>query len=122
MHAEMIWFKAVKADSVPQDSSVSIKYKNAQLAVYNFSHRKEWFASQNMCPHKMLMTLGRGMVGDHGGIPVITCPMHKKSFYLTTGRCDKDEHLQIHLYDVKIENGYVYIRVPEDDSTIPGIR
>lgn len=47
--------------------------------------RGEWFASQNMCPHRKAFVLSHGMIGDAAGTPKVACPMHKKTFSLQTG-------------------------------------
>lgn len=44
-----------------------------QLAVYNFASRGEWFATQNMCPHKRTIALSRGLIGDKSGTPSVAC-------------------------------------------------
>ena len=35
-----------------QRRRATIKYGKTQIAVFNFASRGEWYASQNMCPHK----------------------------------------------------------------------
>ena len=54
------WFFACYADDVPENGGVCVKYKNEQIALFNFSRRGEWFATQNLCPHKQQMVLSRG--------------------------------------------------------------
>lgn len=44
-----------------------------QLAVYNFASRGEWYATQNMCPHKRTIALSRGLIGDKSGRPSVAC-------------------------------------------------
>ena len=39
----------------------------SQIAVFNFASRGEWYASQNMCPHKKAFVLSRGILGDQKG-------------------------------------------------------
>jgi nitrite reductase (NADH) small subunit len=75
-----IWFKAGKISDFSTNRGGCIKYKNKQIAVFNFSRRNQWFACQNACPHKMEMVLSRGMLGSADDIPKIACPMHKKTF------------------------------------------
>ena len=110
-HSVNTWFKAAKASDFPENGGACVKYGNEQIAVFNFSRRNEWYACQNMCPHKMQMILSRGMVGSHENEPKVACPFHKKTFSLRTGDCLNAEEQSIKVYPVKVEDGYVYIQV-----------
>ncbi|MGB5417759.1 nitrite reductase small subunit NirD [Algibacter sp.] len=103
------WFKVGEVDDFPENSGACIKYKSKQIAVYNFTRTGKWYASQNLCPHKMEMVLSLGMIGDKEGIPKVACPMHKKNFSLEDGSNLGGDDLKIATYPVKIENGNVYI-------------
>ncbi len=105
------WFLACKAFDVPANGGVCVKYRNEQIALFNFTRRGEWYASQNRCPHRMQMALSRGMIGSQEGEPKITCPFHKKSFSLIDGHCLTDDDCSIKTFEVKVQDGYVYIGV-----------
>ncbi len=106
------WFPACRTADVPPNGGVCVLYKGAQIALFHFARRGEWFASQNQCPHKQQMALSRGMTGSDNGEPKIACPFHKKTFSLVDGRCLNDEHTcGITIYPVKVENNYVYIGI-----------
>ena len=90
-----------------------MKYKDLQIAVFNFSRRNEWYACQNMCPHKMQMALSRGMIGSSENEPKVACPFHKKTFSLKSGDCLNAEEDSITVYPVKIVDGFVYIGFTE---------
>ena len=107
------WFKAASIEEFPEDGGVCVKYKNKQIAVFNFQQRGEWYACQNACPHKMEMVMSRGMIGDANGIPKIACPMHKKTFSLQSGENLNGDLEAIATYPVKIENNFVYIGFSE---------
>ena len=104
-----VWFKAARVQDFPENGGACVKYKDLQMAVFNFSRRNEWYACQNMCPHKMQMVLSRGMIGSQQGEPKIACPFHKKTFSLKTGECLNAEECNITVYPIRIENGYVHI-------------
>ena len=102
---------------MPPDGGVCVKYGSAQIALYNFTHRNEWYASDNLCPHRQQMALSRGMLGSHENEPKIACPFHKKTFSLIDGRClNSEEGYNIKTYPVKIENDQVYIDVSAIDA------
>lgn len=110
------WFAACHATDVPENGGVCVKYKNDQIALFNFSRRDEWYATQNMCPHRMQMALSRGMIGSQNGEPKVACPFHKKTFSLKDGRClSGDDCGNLKTYEVKIEDGIVYIGIPEEE-------
>ncbi len=104
-----VWFKAARVQDFPENGGACVKYKDLQVAVFNFSRRNEWYACQNLCPHKMQMVLSRGMIGSQQGEPKVACPFHKKTFSLKTGECLNAEECNITVYPIRIENGYVHI-------------
>ncbi|MGI9531002.1 nitrite reductase small subunit NirD [Lutimonas sp.] len=107
------WFKVSAADEFPANGGLCVKYKDLQIAVFNFTSRNKWYACQNLCPHKMEMVLSRGMLGDDQDIPKIACPMHKKTFSLESGENLNGDLDAIATYPVKIENNFVYIGFSE---------
>lgn len=108
------WFPACKTQDVPANGGVCVKYNDEQIALFNFTRRGEWYASQNMCPHRMQMALSRGMIGSQEGEPKVACPFHKKSFSLIDGHCiNSDEGYTIKTYEVRIEDDMVYIGIPK---------
>ncbi|HUQ68827.1 MAG TPA: nitrite reductase small subunit NirD, partial [Planctomycetaceae bacterium] len=106
------WFKVGQVSDFPQDGAATIKYGRVQIAVYNFTSRGEWFATQNMCPHKNAFVLSRGIVGDQQGEPKVACPLHKKSYSLRTGACLTGESYQLETFPVRVEGDAVYLLVP----------
>ena len=110
--SEAKWFRACRVEDVPHNGGVCVKFNTEQIAVFYFAHRNEWYASQNKCPHKQQMAISRGMLGSQSGEPKVACPFHKKTFSLLDGRCLNSEDCGgINTYQVKIENGLVYIDV-----------
>lgn len=107
------WFRAAAATAFPENGGACVKYKDLQIAVFNFSRRNEWYACQNLCPHKMQMVLSRGIIGSIEGEPKVACPFHKKTFSLKTGECLNAEECQIQTYPVKVEDGFVYVGITE---------
>jgi nitrite reductase (NADH) small subunit len=106
------WFRAARADQFPENGGACVLVNNQQIAVFNFSRRGEWYACQNLCPHKMQMVLSRGIIGSVNEEPKVACPFHKKNFSLKTGACLNSDEASITTYPVKVEDGYIYISVP----------
>ncbi|MEK6477153.1 nitrite reductase small subunit NirD [Catalinimonas sp. 4WD22] len=107
------WFKAAPVSTFPTNGGACVQYKGRQIAVFNFTRRNEWYACQNLCPHKMQMILSRGMIGTHQEEPKVACPFHKKSFSLRTGECINGDECNIATYPVKIKDEHVYIGFQE---------
>jgi nitrite reductase (NADH) small subunit len=108
-----VWFKAAETSKFPKNGGACVKYKNKQIAVFNFTREGKWYACQNLCPHKMEMVLSRGMIGEDMGTPKVACPLHKNTFSLETGKNLNGSLDAIATYPVKIENGFVYIGFSE---------
>ena len=104
-----VWYKAARIEDIPENGGACVKYQDMQIAVFNFSRRNEWYACQNLCPHKMQMVLSRGMIGSLNGEPKVACPFHKKTFSLKTGECLNAEECTISVFPVRVEDGYVHI-------------
>jgi nitrite reductase (NADH) small subunit len=109
-----VWFKAAHVSSFPENAGACVKYNDKQIAVFNHTLKNEWFATQNLCPHKNEMALSRGLIGDKEGEAKVACPFHKKTYSLKTGKCFGDSLYKIDVYPVKIIDQYVYIGIPDE--------
>ena len=105
------WFAACATTDVPTNGGVCVKYEDTQIALFHFSRRGEWYATQNECPHRKQMALSRGMIGSQQDVPKIACPFHKKTFSLITGECLTGDECSIKTYPVKVEDGKVFIGI-----------
>lgn len=105
------WFTACRVEDVPENGGVCVKYGEEQIALFHFTRRNEWYATQNLCPHRQQMALSRGMIGSQDNEPKVACPFHKKTFSLRTGECLSGDECAIRTYPVRVEDGLVYIGV-----------
>lgn len=104
------WVLACYTEDIPENGGGCVKINNEQIAIFHFARRGEWFATQNMCPHRRQMVLSRGMIGSQSGEPKVACPFHKKTFSLETGECLSDDECgAIKTYAVKVEDGRVFV-------------
>lgn len=108
------WFKACREKDVPANGGVCAKVGTEQIAIFHFTRRGEWYATQNECPHRRQMALSRGIIGTHQDEPKVACPFHKKTFSLATGECLNGDECNIKTYPVKIEEGFVFIGLTEN--------
>ena len=110
------WVNVGSVADFPADGGAAVKYGRSQIAVFNFSSRGEWYATQNMCPHKQAFVLSRGIVGDAQGTPKVACPLHKKVFGLETGTCLSGESYELMTFPVKVDDDRVYLELPPEEQ------
>jgi len=104
------WVEVAKVENIPVNGGACIQYQDKQIALFYSESLDEWYACQNLCPHKKQMVLSRGLLGDHAGEPKVACPLHKNSFSLKSGKCLTNEDLdRLTIYPVKVENNSIYI-------------
>jgi NAD(P)H-dependent nitrite reductase small subunit len=80
----------------------------------NSQQQQEWYATQNVCPHKRALVLSQGIIGSKDGLPKVACPLHKKNFNLKTGECfdSDDSNMSLMTFPVKIEADAVWLHLP----------
>ena len=105
------WHRACRVEDVPDDGGSCVLLEGKQIAVFHFKRTDEWFASDNLCPHRQQMALSRGMIGCKDGEPKVACPFHKKSFSLQSGECLSGDDYCIQTYPVRVEDGCVWIGI-----------
>lgn len=108
-HDKLTWYEACKTIHIPENGGACVLLNGRQIAVFNFTRRGEWYATDNECPHRQQMALSRGMIGSQGDEPKVACPFHKKTFSLQTGACLNDEGYEINTFPVRVVDGIVYI-------------
>ncbi|HVT30411.1 MAG TPA: nitrite reductase small subunit NirD, partial [Lacipirellulaceae bacterium] len=109
---DLRWVAVGTTADFPRDGGATIKYGNSQIAVFNLSSRNEWYATQNMCPHKKAFVLSRGIVGDAQGEPKVACPLHKKTFSLASGESLQGEEYRIRTFPIRIVDNEVQLQLP----------
>ncbi|MGH7803816.1 MAG: nitrite reductase small subunit NirD, partial [Candidatus Binatia bacterium] len=108
------WVKVGHVDDFPHDGGRTILHGKSQIAVFRFESRGEWYATQNVCPHKRALVLSQGILGDADGIPKVACPLHKKPFSLPDGKCLSGEPLTLATFPVRVEGDDVWVELPPE--------
>jgi nitrite reductase (NADH) small subunit len=111
------WHRAAPVDAFPEGGGACVLAGSRQIAVFNFARRGEWFACQNLCPHRRQMALSRGLLGSTDDTPKVACPYHKATFSLETGACLNAELEAIRTYSVRVEDGWVHVGLPAWEPT-----
>ena len=74
----------------------------------------EVFAVGNQCTHQGA-GLDRGVVKIAGSVKTVTCPAHGSTFNLETGKVMRPPATKpVPVYDVKVEDGRVFVRPREE--------
>ena len=105
------WVKVCKTKDILENGGSCVKVGDEQIAIFNFD-RDQWYAVQNMCPHKKQFVLSRGLIGEDEGGPKIACPLHKNTFSLKTGKhlggqCE----FNLKTFSVRIESDNVLLNL-----------
>ncbi len=109
------WVRVASVGDVPDEGGIAVRWGALQLAVFRLTSRGEWYATQNLCPHKREMVLARGIVGDQAGAPKVACPLHKKTFDLRTGACLSGDPYEIATFSVRVDGDDVLVELPPAD-------
>ncbi|GAB7337008.1 hypothetical protein MBLNU457_g2423t1 [Dothideomycetes sp. NU457] len=97
-------------------SSVAVKRGDTQLAI--FKVKGQYYATQQMCPHKRAFVLSDGLIGDDYKTDKlwVSCPYHKRNYELKgadAGKCGNDDEVNIATFPVEArEDGAVYVKLP----------
>jgi len=118
---ERSWVRLAKVAEVPSNGGIAARYGQGEIALFNFAARGEWFATDNLCPHKQQMVLARGILGNLADTPKVACPLHKNTFDLKSGACLSGDIGAIATYAVKIEGDDVWVELPpaEQHGVLP---
>jgi nitrite reductase (NADH) small subunit len=104
-----VWEEAINLDQLPEGESGCVNIREKQIAIFHFK-AGQYYAVQNLCPHKRQMVISRGLTGDVNGEPKVACPLHKKTFSLCSGKqLDGDAKLKLERYETKVEEGKLYV-------------
>lgn len=116
--------EAAKLSDAPMGSSIPVKRGDTQLAVFKI--KGNFYASQQMCPHKRTFALSEGLIGDNSSTVDtklspeqeklwVSCPFHKRNFELKgdPGKCANDENVNIATFPAEArDDGLVYLKLP----------
>jgi nitrite reductase (NADH) small subunit len=109
------WVTVCTGPRLLVDRGVCALVNGVQVAIFRTS-LGELFAVSNRDPISGANVISRGIVGSAasslGDVSVVTSPMYKQSFDLTTGRCLDDNSFSLSVFEVREHDGAIAIRVP----------
>jgi nitrite reductase/ring-hydroxylating ferredoxin subunit len=111
----MDWTDVGKAEDLSQGKPGHVVVGDS--AVFLLRSDDRIYAIGNQCTHQGA-ALDRGVVKISGSVRTVTCPAHGSMFNLETGRVMRPPATRpIPVYDVKIEDGRVFVRSQNEAAT-----
>jgi nitrite reductase (NADH) small subunit len=101
----MAFVKLAALSQLPQGSALQVETADGAVAICNMEG--ELYALDGICPHAG-GPLGEGAL--HGRI--LVCPFHGWAFDCVTGLSDGGDNLRQATYQVKTENGDIFVDLP----------
>ena len=96
--------KALPLSELPPGTCRQVQLGATAVAVYNVAGTV--YATSNVCIHRG-GPLGQGMLDGNAGM----CPWHAWSWDVTTGENTANGELKMACYEVRVEDGPVYVKV-----------
>jgi 3-phenylpropionate/trans-cinnamate dioxygenase ferredoxin subunit len=102
------WADVGLFDELPDGKATRKTVEEEQVLVLRAGD--EMFAIGNTCTHQGA-PLDKGVVKIAGSVRTVTCPAHGSTFNLETGKVMRPPASKpVPVYDVKVEDGRVYVR------------
>ena len=96
--------RAVRAEELENGRGRTVEVAGRWLAVFRVDDA--FHAIANACPH-MAGPLGAGRLEGH----VVVCPIHYWRIDVRTGASPTNDHVRVPVYEVRVEDGWVLVRL-----------
>lgn len=104
----MSWIEITDAGKIPQDTGLRVEVGDDRIALFRVGD--DVYALGDRCSHAEA-SLAEGEVWDME----VECPRHGSAFDLATGEPHALPATEpVPVYEVKVENGLVYLRMGEE--------
>ncbi len=105
------FYKVAEVEALAPGEGKVVQAGLKKIALFNLEGT--FHAIQNFCPHAGGY-LGLGQVrGD-----CVRCPRHAWKFDIRSGKCVTNPRYDVRRYQVKVEDGWVFVGVPDDGGLI----
>ena len=94
--------KAARIGDIEEGTAIAVTIGERTIALFNIGG--EYYAINDMCPHRG-GSLSRGKVEG----TTVTCPMHKWTFDVRTGRLPMGGGVRG--YPVRVEEGEIFVEI-----------
>jgi nitrite reductase/ring-hydroxylating ferredoxin subunit len=96
--------RAIAVGDLAPGKAAEVNVGNEAIALFNVGGT--FHALANRCPHRG-GPLGQGFLDGQQ----VSCPWHNFTFDVTTGQNVASADLRVPRFDVKVEDGHVFVRV-----------
>ena len=104
-----LWTEVGVIEDFIVDAGSCANVNGVQIAIFR-SREDNWYAVENLCPHKKQMVISRGLIGSQGGEPKVACPLHKRNFSLKDGSpMGHEDTERLKTIAIKVESGKVLV-------------
>ncbi len=100
------WLEITKLDEIPVLGSRLVETETMNIAIFR-GRNDTVYAIKDACPHKN-GPLSQGIMHGHS----VTCPLHNWKIDLISGEALGADEGCTNVFDAKVENGMVYLRLP----------
>ena len=107
----MTWHAVCPLHRLTGDRGVVALVDGTQLALFRLDGIERVYAVANVDPFSGVGCISRGITGDVAGEPMVAAPVYKQRFSLATGQCFDDPSVSIDVFDVRVENDVVEVRM-----------
>ncbi|MGZ9898725.1 nitrite reductase small subunit NirD [Shewanella gaetbuli] len=104
----MSWVNVGDEKNLPQGTGIAAWVAGKAVAIFNLG-KDGLFALENTDPATGVGVLARGLICEMEGELCVASPIYKQHYSLTTGKCIEDANLQATPFEVKTEQGQVFV-------------
>lgn len=108
------WLHACPADDILPNLGVCVLLRERQIAIFRVLDREggeHYYAIDNHDPQSGANVLARGLTGSLNGRVVVASPIYKHHYDLRSGECLEEPATPVGRYDVRVEQGQVWVAV-----------
>ncbi len=103
--SEANWTRVARVEELRKNEATAFKINDVELAVYRLDDG--CYAMNDICTHAFAHLSSGFIEGD-----IVECPLHQARFEIRTGKSlDDIAPEDITTYEVKVENGEVFVRL-----------
>ena len=103
------WHRVCELAALPEQAGRSAWLEGRVLALFRLGEHV--YALEGVDPLAGVAVLGRGLVGDAGGEPVVSSPLYKQRYALMDGRCLDDPALSVSCWPVRLDGDEVWVQL-----------
>jgi len=101
------WTAVCRLDDIPVQAGIGARLGGQRIALFRLDDRV--YALDDNEPGTDASVLSRGILGDAAGVPLVISPLYKQRFRLSDGQSLDDPALSQRCWQVKVEQGRVWV-------------